>query len=1501
MSSLTFDGIGSWNIIDLLMAPGQKVYLKNGTVNTNGNPVTIGSFESLTANSRTLNCGSSIITINGVNGSWTVNNQIILNAGNSTLRFESSDVQSQSVFVGGSLNYGNIIFMNDAIISGSNSFNDVFFNAGNDYLFQGGETQTFIGNLLARGCSGMITMGASGGGQANIAKNNGNINVYFVKLSSMKSLLNGSNEFNAYHSIDDGDNEGINIYVDNRDMYWINGTGYWSDTTHWTSSPNNDDADCVPIDYDNVFFNEASFTGSDSVQVDLKNISCNNMTWTGNDDPFFINSLSVPNLTLYGSLEFSANMTNHFTGTVLFADTLGGKTIKTSDKGFKKDISFDGENGAWTIIDSLKVEGIINFLYGSLYTGNNFVSCQAFRSDSAFIRALSLGSSEFIITNNISPNSWSLNSENMELSSGTSIIELKAAGSSFYNFGGDSVIFHNVLFSASTGAARLNTYSDTYAKFHNVTFKSNGTILSSNTFDTLSFSPGNYYDLPPGATQTINYEIFPTGDCQGPILIKSTTNGNPANIISTHDTIRVNNASIRDINALGEVYYIAENSVDLGNNFGWDTVMVTAPGKLFWVGGLGDWSDKTHWSLASGGAGGECIPTAYDTVIFDQNSFSDVDQYVNIDLNNALAHDMDWSDAGFIPEFKSGNSGAYLRIYGSLKLNPDMEFTFPGYISFESSDTSETIITENVKFYNVNNNVYFDGIGGEWTLLDSLQLGYSLSNRNNIYFYNGNLNTNGQYLDCFGFYSNYPNQRIFSTSNSDLHVLYEWNVDGNNLNLSPNTSLIQIDSGFFIHKNGNYSPYHDVHFNAVNNPQYLLSDNADSLMFREVIFSSKDGKLHGNSGSVYCDFTRFKGVGQINQVANSSVNVYVVDTLFFNSIGKIFGNDTIRKYVQFDSTGYITGDGLYQNALFKNDGNITGNNIFDTLSFNSPFTYLIGSQNIQTIHDQFNIRGNNCEFIKLKATEEEQAEVYKETGSVYGDFIEMEKITALGGALFDAGQFSKNINNSNEGWLFYDPSLNYSLGPDTSILEGETINICAQNFNGNSGTTYEWRNCVTGDIISDDSCLLVTERGYYCLTVFYDDGPGCIRQDTIFIGCYLDLLVDTTNASCNGYSNGAIEIEIEIGVGPFNINWYSGGTLIANTQNVYNLSAGYYYYTIEDSQGCISGDTVKVKEPLPLEMDYESKDACFGIDNGGIGLEVTGGTNPYNYSWSNGSTLSQLTELSPGEYTVYVSDDNACPSIFETIIVGELDKVDFQLEGSDLLCYHDSSGDIEIVNLVGGTGNYTTYEWVKDGQFYSYLADINNLQVGEYGVTVIDDYGCLNSENVLITEPDSIALELVGTNGITNFGSIDLTAQGGIPPYSYLWNTGSTTEDIDPLGGGLYYVDVTDGNLCKASDSIFIEVHFRVYAPTAFSPNGDLVNDEFQIFGLGTDLREYNLMIFNRYGQTVFETNDPGVLWNGRLNNTGQELPIEAYTWIVELTYIGGEKVIDKGNVSLLR
>jgi gliding motility-associated-like protein len=1499
-SPVYFEGTGTWSFVDDFTNLG-TVSLLSGTLNVSGKILNCGSFLSVGGSGKSLNIQSSQVIINSAYGSWNVDDQLNLNSDYSIIEFGLNDYSAKNIFEGGNKDYNDIIFWNDAIIGGNNLLRNVYFKPEHNYKFASGSTQTFEGFLVASGCVGPMRFSATGSGQATLAKINGDIEISFVSIKSIKGLASSPFQFKAVNCIDEGNNEGINFSTQARDVYWINGSGNWSDTTHWNSLPLNEDSDCLPQDIDNVFFNEDSFNGQDTVNVNINEVRCNNMTWSGSDEPVLKNSSGLMGIKIFGSLQFMESMKNYYNKPFYFSDTLGGRTIATAGQTLNSDVYFDGRLGGWTLLDSLDVNGKIHFLYGNLFTNDNYLSCLSFHSDSSFVRTLNLGNSEIIVKSNYNGNSISINNDSLNFNAGTSKIEISAANGCIYQYGGDTIRYNDLKFSAISGIAKINTFSDIYTTFHIVDFQSNGNIVGNNSYDTLSFSPGNFYDFASGSTQTINDDISPTGQCNGPILLKSGTNGLIARLKSDMDTLRINYTSLRDINALGSAVFIAENSVDLGNNTGWDTIIVSAPGKLFWVGGTGDWNDQMHWSLISGGPAGECVPTPYDTVIFDQNSFNDLEQYVNINLNNALAHNIDWSSAGFIPEFTGLSNSAYLRIYGSLKLNPEMDFTFPAYIWFESSDPNETIETKGIKFYNLNNNVYFDGIGGEWKLLDSLQLGDSKENQNLIQFNNGFLNTNSQYVDCFGFYSTPSNHRILSLGNSKIKVQNSWYVNGVNFDLNENQSTIEVDSGAFIHRNGSYFPYHNVYFNISKISQELFCYNADSVLFDTVVFHNQIGKMYGSLGSIFGHNIGFEGRGQVNEEEDTTSNIYIIDTLLFNSIGKVYGNDTIRNFVKFNATGTISGSGNYKNALFANNGNIFGNNSFDTLTFTPSFSYQIGSGGIQTVVDSFNILGNNCQSIILFASGDSLATVYKDTGSVFGDFIEMTKINALGNALFDAGKFSTNVDNSNIGWLFHDSALNFSLGNDISILEGETVTLCAENFNGNSTTTYEWYNCDSGEPISTDSCQLFNEKGHYCLNVYYTEGGGCVKTDDIYVGCHLNLLFDTTQVSCNGFNDGSIEMQIIVGEGPFIVNWTYDDNWISSDQNIYNLTAGPYVYTISDSEECMSSDTIMISQPDILEMNYSSFPACFNESNGSIIIEVTGGTQPYHYIWSDGSSDSLLTGIIPGQYGVTIIDDNSCPPVNKSVIVTELPEYNFQHTSSDLNCYEDGSGYIEIEGLTGGTGNYAIYEWRKDSAYFADSQDISDLMAGNYYLTVTDDYGCKGYDTVIVNEPPEIILKLTHDSNIETQGSAYLEVSGGVPPYSFLWSTGSESQSINYLAGGMYSVTVTDSNSCSVTDSVFVTVHYKVFAPTAFSPNGDNVNDELVFFEVGTDLKKIELHIFDRFGKLVYETSNINQYWNGKMNNVGNDCPVEAYTWLANLLFKNGESTIYKGNVTLLR
>ncbi|RLD50605.1 MAG: hypothetical protein DRJ05_19420, partial [Bacteroidetes bacterium] len=259
-----------------------------------------------------------------------------------------------------------------------------------------------------------------------------------------------------------------------------------------------------------------------------------------------------------------------------------------------------------------------------------------------------------------------------------------------------------------------------------------GDFGGENTFDTLIFTPGYQYIFEFDKTQTINDSLAIAGNCEKPIWLKSSYNGKRATISKTTGNVFGAHLSLRDIEASGSIPFNALQTVNLGNNANWLIDELT-PTDLYWVNGQGMWTDPSHWDISSGGPGGHCPPTELDNVYFDGSSFTSSNQIVNIDIRNAVCHNMDWTGANS-PIF-DGNDTLNLKVYGSMKLIEDMDFNFKGETHFEDTIGGQTIESGKNTFYN---NVRFQGTLGGWTLTDKINC------IDTILHDRGSLSTNGE-------------------------------------------------------------------------------------------------------------------------------------------------------------------------------------------------------------------------------------------------------------------------------------------------------------------------------------------------------------------------------------------------------------------------------------------------------------------------------------------------------------------------------------------------------------------------------------------------------------------------------------------------------------------------------------------------------------------------------------------------------------------------------------
>ena len=212
-----------------------------------------------------------------------------------------------------------------------------------------------------------------------------------------------------------------------------------------------------------------------------------------------------------------------------------------------------------------------------------------------------------------------------------------------------------------------------------------------------------------------------------------------------------------------------------------------------------------------------------------------------------------------------------------------------------------------------------------------------------------------------------------------------------------------------------------------------------------------------------------------------------------------------------------------------------------------------------------------------------------------------------------------------------------------------------------------------------------------------------------------------------------------------------------------------------------------------------------------ITVTPSGGISPYTYQWSNGATTATTTGLHPGTYTVTVTSSNGCTTTATYTIVNPATSLVLNSNKVNLRCGGTSSGSCSV-SPVGGSSPYS-YLW-NNGQTTS---SVTGLAAGTYTVTVTDDAGCTKTKTIVLTQnPVLIAF---GTP--LSPTSAEVSASGGVPPYSYLWKTtpSQTTSVATGLSPGLTYkVKVTDSKNC----SIIV----TVTTPTNKKSN-DLVNDKF--------------------------------------------------------------------------
>ena len=464
-------------------------------------------------------------------------------------------------------------------------------------------------------------------------------------------------------------------------------------------------------------------------------------------------------------------------------------------------------------------------------------------------------------------------------------------------------------------------------------------------------------------------------------------------------------------------------------------------------------------------------------------------------------------------------------------------------------------------------------------------------------------------------------------------------------------------------------------------------------------------------------------------------------------------------------------------------------------------------------------------------------------------------------------------------------ALSVSIDSTNVLCKGDaTGKAWSTAAGGTPGYAYLWNNTLAGDTINGMTAGLNT--------VVATDTLGCTATASVNItepANPLSAVLDSNNISCKGYTDGKAWVIASGGTAGYTYLW-------SNTQTgdtIRNLGAGVYMVQVTDAHSCTVNGSVNILPSTDsVVIDTAVIEATCGLANGSITITPSGGSVPYQYVWSTGPTTQTLSGINGGSYIVTVSDNAGCFSSKSITVI------QYPALAYTVITQNDTCGmslGSASVSITTGTQPYT-YLW-SGGEA---TPAITAVKGGAYNVTVSDSTGCNVAGAYTVTNIEILPEPTFGATDtpICGSGSFIKLSPGTFS--SYLWQDNSTSPTYTALHTGTYSVIVTNIYGCKNNATIIVtnNCNSAVMFPTAFSPNGDGVNDLFHPI-YTPDLIRFHMTIYDRWGEKVFESSDFTDGWDGTYKNVAQ--PIGTYIWFADYTFDGKGSKTQTGNITLLR
>ncbi len=478
-----------------------------------------------------------------------------------------------------------------------------------------------------------------------------------------------------------------------------------------------------------------------------------------------------------------------------------------------------------------------------------------------------------------------------------------------------------------------------------------------------------------------------------------------------------------------------------------------------------------------------------------------------------------------------------------------------------------------------------------------------------------------------------------------------------------------------------------------------------------------------------------------------------------------------------------------------------------------------------------------------------------------------------------------------------------------------TVGVIASG--GNPNYQYLWQ---PGNLAQQNGSGLPANT--YAVTV--TDANGCTATDSVTVANLSGVnlaIVSSSNATCFGDCNGSATVLASGGNNPtYSYVWSSGGN--AATEN--GLCVGNYSCVVTDGDGCTATSNVVILQPSQLVVNVAAQpwpSICVGASTQLFAL-ANGGTPNYSYVWAPGNVNGNNPSVSPTQTTTYVitaTDANGCSSLDSMVIT--INPTPVATISSDV-----TSGcspltvNFSDVSTVASPGVITSWFWdFGDGNTSNQQNPSHTYtNPGPYTITltVTTADGCTHTivmNNYINVFSNPIAAFIAGPQPVTELNPTITFTDQSIGAVAWSWSfgdiAGSSSSDQNPVFTysnpecyqALLTVTSADGCIDTTSELICIDPDVTLYVPNAFSPNGDESNEIFIPQGIGIDPNQFEMWIFDRWGNMIFYTDDLNKGWNGKVQGSDEVCQIDTYVWKIKAVDLMGKKHNLLGRVSIVK